>query len=208
MKIFVDKLRKALNKPLPGEVAHLEMVPLTRQQEVKKAINEGVHRLSAVLVLFYMRQQKYYFALVKRSVYDGVHSGQISLPGGQVEKTDADYAATALRETFEEVGIDAKKVQMLGSLSPIYIPPSNFDVYPFVGALTEEPHFAIDPVEINRLIEVDLDEFLSPACKTEKQIRHRTGMRVKVPCFYLQGEVVWGATAMILNELRLVLTRL
>ena len=202
------KLKQAFLQPLPGEKAHLEMVPVTRQSEAQQAPKGGGHRLSAVMVLFYLKNDKSFFVLVKRSVYDGVHSGQISLPGGQVEKSDTDYAATALRETHEEIGIDPEKVQILGRLSAMYIPPSNFDVYPFVGFYPGVPHFKIDPVEINQLMEIDLETFLNPECKTEKYILHRSGVRVKVPCFYLNEEVVWGATAMILNELRILLSTL
>jgi len=202
------KLKQTLLQPLPGEKAHQEMVPVIRRSESQQAQKGGTHRQSAVMVLFYLKNDKPFFVLVKRSVYDGVHSGQISLPGGQVEKSDTDYAATALRETHEEIGIDPEKVQLIGRLSAMYIPPSNFDVYPFVGFYPDAPHFKIDPVEINRLMEIDLETFLNQDCKTDKDILHRTGVRVKVPCFYLNEEVVWGATAMILNELQILLSAL
>ena len=141
------------------------MVPVTRQSESQQAQKGGPHRLSAVMVLFYLKNDKPFFVLVKRSVYDGVHSGQISLPGGQVEKSDTDYAATALRETHEEIGIDPEKVHIIGRLSAMYIPPSNFDVYPFVGYYPGVPHFKIDTVEIHQLMEIDLETFLNPDCK-------------------------------------------
>jgi len=103
--------------------------------------------------------------------------------------------------------VEARKIKLLGQLTSMYIPPSNFDVYPFVGYITDKPEFRIDPVEIDHLMEIKLDDFLNPVCKTEKLIHHRTGIEVMVPCFYLQGEVVWGATAMMLNELREVILK-
>ncbi len=201
---FITGIGQELSKPLPGTRAQWEMVPSTRTTDARMDSKEG-RRLSAVMVLFYPKRDSIYFALVKRVVYNGVHSGQISLPGGQFEDSDQDFAATALRETQEEIGIDSKNIKLLGRLTSMYIPPSNFDVYPFVGYVTDNPVFHIDPVEIDHLMEIELDDFMNPACKTEKQIHHRTGIDVSVPCFYLHDEVVWGATAMILNELREVL---
>ncbi len=205
---FVAAIQKELSGTLPGTMAQMEMVPATRRSDASKSSATEPRRQSAVLVLFYKRGRKACFPLVKRVVYNGVHSGQISLPGGQYEKTDRDFTRTALRETEEEIGVEAGKIKLLGELSPIYIPPSNFDVHPFVGYISGEPQFQVDPVEIDHLLEIELDTFMDPACKTEKKIHHRTGVDVSVPCFYLQDEIVWGATAMILNELREVVYKI
>ncbi len=205
---FVAAMQKELSGTLPGTLAQMEMVPATRRSDASKHSATEARRQSAVLVLFYKRGWKTCFPLVKRVIYNGVHSGQISLPGGQYEETDRDFSMTALRETEEEIGVETGKIKLLGELSPIYIPPSNFDVHPFVGYVSEEPEFHIDPVEIDSLLEIELDTFMDPACKTEKMIHHRTGVEVTVPCFYLQDEIVWGATAMILNELREVVYKI
>jgi len=205
---FVVAMQKELSGTLPGMMAQIEMVPATRRSDASKLSVIESRRQSAVLVLFYKRGRKTCFPLVKRVVYNGVHSGQISLPGGQYEKTDRNFARTALRETEEEIGVEAGKIKLLGELSPVYIPPSNFDVHPFVGYISEEPQFQVDHVEIDHLLEIELDTFMDPACKTEKMIHHRTGVEVTVPCFYLHDEIVWGATAMILNELREVVYKI
>ncbi len=203
---FITGIGQELAKPLPGIQAQMEMMPSTRPPAEKNDEKKN-RRLSAVMVLFYPNNGSVYFTLVKRVLYNGVHSGQISLPGGQFEEADRDFAITALRETQEEIGVYSKKIKLLGHLTSLYIPPSNFDVYPFVGYLAKPQIFHIDPVEIDHLIEIDLRDFLNPVSKTEKIIHHRTGINVSVPCFYLNNEIVWGATAMVLNELREVVLK-
>jgi len=199
---FISLLQDELSRKLPGQPAHLEMFPVTRSIALSKTNGDKSPKPSAVLVLFFPKNDRVKFALVKRANYPGVHSGQIALPGGQYELTDQDVASTALRETKEEIGIDPKKVQLLGGLTPLYIPPSNFDVFPFVGSYPENQPFKIDAVEIDQILEIDLDDLMKAVNKTNKIIQHRTGIQISVPCFYLNGEIVWGATAMILNELR------
>jgi 8-oxo-dGTP pyrophosphatase MutT (NUDIX family) len=130
---------------------------------------------------------------------NSVHSGQISFPGGKVEKSDLSMSHTALREAHEEVGVVPNTVELIGSLTKLYIPPSNFDVYPIVGVTNTTPKF-ITNQEVYKLLEVDLDTLLSKDTLGYKTITHRDGNEFIVPCFHIQDEIVWGATAMILSE--------
>jgi 8-oxo-dGTP pyrophosphatase MutT (NUDIX family) len=205
--IFIKQLTHNLDLPLPGETAQMAMVPLTRKEALSEYPDLDKIKLSAVLVLFYHDQQQVKFVLIKRATYNGIHSGQIAFPGGQYEPTDPNLKTTALREAKEEVGINPEQVQILGELTKMYIPPSHFDVYPFVGFVTEKPDFKVDNTETKEVVEVKLEDFLNPASKTVKTIHHRTGKDVEVPCFYLNNKIVWGATAMILSELLAVIKK-
>ncbi len=196
---FIETIKKKLRQPLPGPPAQRLMVPPTRK--VLEPENSEQAKPSAVLILFYPCGHKTCFILIERAQYEGVHSGQIAFPGGQADPGDIDLKHTALREAQEETGINPKKVEIAGQLTKLYIPPSGFDVYPFVGYTTEKPDFRPDHTETKAILEIDLNDFLNPDCRTIKTIRHRTGKTLEVPCFFLNGKVVWGATAMILSEL-------
>lgn len=157
-------------------------------------------RQGAVLLLLYPHNGRLYLPLMQRPVYEGHHSGQISLPGGKQEPEDKDKIETALREAWEEIGVEPARVQLIGQLSELYIPPSNYQVLPVVGFCAERPDFVADPVEVAALIEISLDDLLH-----EKSIQqtYRTlegGIRMKIPYYGVDEHVVWGATAMILSE--------
>jgi 8-oxo-dGTP pyrophosphatase MutT (NUDIX family) len=137
-----------------------------------------------------------------RPEYPGVHSGQISLPGGKFEDSDDSLVFTALREAREEIGINPVKVQIIGQLTEMYIPPSNFMVTPIVGYQTSPPRFRADPKEVARIIEVNLVDLLEKRNIRNKNIRLRTGISIKAPVYFIDGNVIWGATAMILSEFR------
>lgn len=199
-QLLESELNQRLAKPLPGSRAHETMVPPTRRESLQTPFPINNVKYSAVLLLLYPLQDSLNFVLIKRAQYDGVHSGQIALPGGQIEDSDKDLKFTALRESQEEIGIDTDKVSIAGKLSEIYIPPSNFRVQPFVGFYSGKPFFKADGIETIRTIEVSLKDFLNPDLQTEKEVYRRNGAAVKVPCFYLNSEIVWGATAMILSE--------
>ncbi|GMT44797.1 MAG: coenzyme A pyrophosphatase [bacterium] len=204
---FIKQLTHKLYLPLPGETAQMAMAPLTRKEALSEYPDLEKAKPSAVLVLFYPDHQQVRFVLIRRATYNGIHSGQIAFPGGQYEPADPDLKTTALREAKEEVGIDPKQVQIIGRLTKMYIPPSHFDVYPFVGFVTKKPDFKVDDTETKEVVEVKLEDFLNPACQTVKTIHHRTGKDVEVPCFYLNNKIVWGATAMILSELLAVIKK-
>ena len=143
---------------------------------------------------------------MKRNQYDGPHSGQISLPGGKKDEEDKTLLQTALRETFEEIGIDASKSFITPPLTPLHIPVSGFVVHPFIAVLDYSPVFIPDKNEVEYLIEVPLHELNNPsALKMKSMLIKKT--EVNVPYFDIQGEVIWGATAMILNELLSIINR-
>ncbi len=208
LKHFIIKLQGELFSRLPGKEAHLMMVPPTRKVELMENYFPENGKPSAVLVLFYPHNNDFNFVLIKRAHYNGVHSGQIALPGGQFEDCDQNLETTALRETEEEIGIDQRKITIIGELSSLYIPPSNFKVYPYVGYMKNKPEFKLDGTETKGIYEISLTEFLNPAIQTTKPIKTRDGKDAVVPCFYINKQVVWGATAMIINELRMILQKI
>ena len=157
-------------------------------------------RQSAVLVLLYPRRDELHLPLIVRPTYDGAHSGQVAFPGGGFEEGDANLTATALRETEEELGIAPQDVQVLGELTQLYIRPSNYQVHPTVGRIAYRPAFQPNVREVAQLLEVPLNTLLDPAhLRRERwQLQDRSAL---VPFFAIQGQTIWGATAMILSEL-------
>lgn len=198
---FISQLKIQLNGfELPGLEAQLSMVPATRQEELKRMKSVENPRQSAVLVLFYPLNGEPAIVFIKRPVDESVHSGQISFPGGRVEPGDKDFTETALREAYEEVNVDPKTVEIIGSLTKLHISPSNFDVYPIIGFTLKRPAFQGN-YEVDKILEISVAELLDPGTRTLKTIHHRLGKLVDVPCYYVQDEIIWGATAMILGEL-------
>jgi 8-oxo-dGTP pyrophosphatase MutT (NUDIX family) len=197
---FLAALRHDLQQPLPGPTAQFGMAPIPRPggEETDPPLPDA--RQSSVLVLFYPYEETVYFPLILRPTYPGVHSGQVGLPGGGREEGDADLVATALRESHEEIGAPPETVAVLGLLSPLYVRPSNNMVQPVVGWTPTRPDFQIDPHEVALLIEAPLLDFLDPVNRYAEvwQLRDRTA---EVPYFGVQGQVIWGATAMMLGEL-------
>ncbi|MCP4522165.1 MAG: CoA pyrophosphatase [Cytophagales bacterium] len=159
-------------------------------------------RRSAVLLLLYPNNDKLYSVLMKRPEYDGKHSGQISLPGGKYEEDDIDLKTTAVREFKEEVGVDITKDKIIGTLEDIYIPPSNFLVSPFVAYISQKPSFVPDQREVERLIEYPIQRLLETDVIQHTHQEISNNMKIKVPYFDIDDEIVWGATAMILGEFR------
>ncbi len=193
--------------PLPGEAAHRLMAPYRRTTAEQVSRLPLSPRESAVMILLYTRKDIIHLVLIKRNTYEGVHSAQVSLPGGRQDSTDPSLTFTALRETFEEIGIEVRNENVIGQLSPLYIPPSNFLVTPYLAAIQEEPVFRPDPREVNYLIEIPLLHLLDESLVGETTVSPAQGIRMKVPCFTFENEIVWGATAAILCELKLLLKR-
>lgn len=151
------------------------------------------------MILLYPEHGELTTVFMKRTVYPGVHSGQISFPGGRFEPEDSDLQTTALRETEEEFGIDARSIKVLGKLTPLFIPVSRMEVHPFVGYLTERPMFLPDPREVERLIEIRIAALLQASIVKTKPQNYKD-YKGFVPYFEVHENHVWGATAMILSE--------
>ncbi|MFA5419841.1 MAG: CoA pyrophosphatase [Bacteroidales bacterium] len=196
---FSEEVRYRLkHSVLPGISVQLRMAPPSRQLEIERSRNQ-VPRKSAVLICFFPKNGEAHLIMIKRAVDETVHSGQIAFPGGKAEKEDISLENTALRETFEEVGIQPKQIEIIGKLSDLYIPPSNFLVTPFVGIIQEEPHLRPN-YEVERVLVIPLSDLMNQANCVEKTISVRS-TQLRVPCFTLDGEIVWGATSMMLAEL-------
>lgn len=204
---FSAELLKGMAQGLPGMDAQYSLVPPNRPRPdltlVKKEKNP---RLAGVLALFYPIENAPHLVLMKRNTYPGVHSGQISLPGGQREAHDTDIVATALRETHEEIGVETRHIEVIGQLTELYIPPSNFLVQPVVGFARSRPDFVPEAKEVDRLLEIPFAEFALPGNLKETTVSAR-GFTLNVPAFTVDGEIIWGATAMILSELLALLKK-
>ena len=202
---LVERVRRRLAAPLPGHAAHAEMAPFPARATVETLsveLNEG--RPAATLVLLYPgADDAAHFVLTLRQPTLRAHSGQISLPGGALDAGETPEAA-ARREAWEEVGVDPDAPDVLGRLTPLYIPPSRFSVWPVVASLPERPPFTPHEAEVAALVEVPLSALLD---RTLRQRRERDAPlgRFEVPFFALGGREVWGATAMMLAELTAVL---
>lgn len=196
-------LIEAFQRPLPGEKAQRIMSPSVRFTG-KVAPQPDKARESSVLIVLYLKDGVWHIPLMKRSVYKGAHSGQVSFPGGKTEDGDASYFATAIREAEEEIGISGNDVAYIGELTSLYIPNSNFVVYPQVGVLPYEPKFKPDPREVDTLIEVPLAELTKPG-NIRSFSRKINDILIEAPFFAYHNFEIWGATAMILNEFLQVL---
>lgn len=154
---------------------------------------------SGVLLLLYPHKGSIYLVFIKRAEYKGIHSGQISFPGGISAVGDISLAHTALREAMEETGMPVRAAKIIGELTPMHIPISNTDVYPFVATCQRRPAFVHDPSEVQYLIETRIDDLLDPE-NSKTMIMLIVGKEVEVPYFDIQNHHIWGATAMILSE--------
>lgn len=201
---FLKSISKIENIPLPAEASQFKMVPPFRQnllKEQQSAIKNA--KKAGVLALFYPNiNRKTTLVLILRKTYKGVHSAQIGLPGGRLEDTDKSIQDAAVRETFEEIGVPMQQIEVLKQLSELYIPPSNFYVQPFLGISHDTPVFIKEEKEVEAIIEVDLQHFLDDKCIITKTVSTSYSTDVEVPAFKLSNHIVWGATAMMLSEIK------
>jgi len=196
-------LIERLQRELPGKRAHIEAAPYRR---VEFDISElAAARKSGVLVLFYAKANEPHIALMQRPKYDGTHSGQVSFPGGKQEESDHNIEHTALREANEEVGVIMEDVEVIGQLSDVYIPVSKFNVSPVIGFVDYHPNFNIDNHEVEELIELRLSDLTNVKELELTKITLSNNRILKAPSFLFNNKVVWGATALMLNELRHIL---
>ena len=195
---FIQKLEQALKKPLPGRVVQYAMAPGGRDLEDSKR-DENELKESAVTALLFPEKGKIKLLIMKRVTDNTVHSGQLSFPGGSREPEDKTLKETALREMREEMGIPFDKVNIIGRLTPVIINASGFKVNPFVAYCAKSPDLKPNE-EVEKVIKADIGYLLNPNSKTVKIVKAR-GRNIEAPCFVLENEILWGATAMMTNEL-------
>jgi 8-oxo-dGTP pyrophosphatase MutT (NUDIX family) len=195
VNILTEYIKILLQEELPGDKARSRMMP-----EIRGVNLTGKNlRKASVLILLYPGPKGLSLLLIKRTIDNGPHSAQISLPGGMHEEGDLNEEDTAIREASEETGISRSDVIVIGILSRLFIPVSNTEVIPVVGYLNYCPQLKPNPAEVEYVLEVALDDLLNPAC-IRCEIMQLSGRSINVPYFLLNGEKVWGATAMILAE--------
>jgi len=198
-----EQLKHIFSRELPGVKSHLKMAPEHREEELLAVKgDEYSPRLSAVMIIFFHEDKRLKIVFIRRSEYVGIHSGQIAFPGGRYEETDIDFRFTALREVEEEIGIKADSIEILGQLSDLYVPRSNFLMKIFVGYTKEKPEYVIDTREVNEVLEFDVDDFRAADVVKRKDFKaYNIDRTIKAPYYDINGTIIWGATAMVLTEL-------
>jgi 8-oxo-dGTP pyrophosphatase MutT (NUDIX family) len=197
-----EHIRAALALPLPGEEAHRKAMSYKRMTGVD-ARQQLQPRESAVVALLFPALGALNLLFIVRPGGDSVHSGQVAFPGGARDEADASLLDTALRELHEETGVEGHSVELIGELSEVYIPPSNFIVKPFVAYAERQPLFQPAPAEVQQLLTEPLDNLMRPdATRLRTTFMPKYNISLDIPSFDIQGHQLWGATAMMVMELR------
>ena len=193
---FEHRLLKLKNKSLPGIKSHIELAPENRLKLLKNQLKIEKKDAAVSLCFFADSNQNTRIPLILRNTYDGVHSNQVSFPGGKKEDLDINLVETAKRETTEEIGLKNNKMKLQFKLTDIYIPPSNFLVRPYIFTIGDEPIIKPDPDEVVEVLTPELSSLI----KLEIKHGQTNNQKIKNPYFLIENHIVWGATAMILNE--------
>ena len=200
----IAALKLRLSSPLPGAEAHMQMRAVPVGQFTPRFEHSKPPRPGAVLILLYQEGDSVRFPLIRRAEYVGAHSGQISLPGGKSEAAEGPVE-TALREAEEEIGVKREVPGFVGVLSNFFVIPSNFMITPVIASMNEVPVFTPDPYEVAGILSCSIDQLIHADAIRQKEIIAAQKYKMMAPHFEIEGAVVWGATAMMLNEFRTVL---
>jgi len=196
----LEALKDKLNAPLPGISGQREMMPSYRNAVSLEDIAPLQPRKAGVIIHIFQGPQELEVLYMKRPAYDGTHSGQISFPGGELEEFDQDLMAAAFRECEEEVNLKPNEQEFFRAMSWLYIPPSNFYVEPFITLGTAAPNVELDPREVDRVFSIPLSKLIDGSLIQQTSIETTYGTLV-VPAYHWDGEIIWGATAMMTAEL-------
>lgn len=188
--------------PLPAVSAHDKVVPEERRRALYAGNIPDNARQAAVLIYLYPIEGVMHAVFIRRNEYPGVHSGQIAFPGGKVETEDVSLWHTALREAQEEVGIIPEHVSLIKPITSVYIPPSNFQVFPFLAYGHERPQFVLQVEEVSEILEFPLTHLLEDANVTTLRLATSYSKSIEVPAFQIENQIIWGATAMMVSELK------
>jgi 8-oxo-dGTP pyrophosphatase MutT (NUDIX family) len=196
----LEALKDKLHVPLPGISGQREMMPSYRNAVSLEDIAPLNPRKAGVIIHIFQGPQELEVLYMKRPAYDGTHSGQISFPGGELEDFDQDFMAAAFRECEEEVDLKPSEQEFFRAMSWLYIPPSNFYVEPFITLGTAAPKVELDPREVDRVFSIPLSKLIDGSLIQQTSIKTTYGTLV-VPAYHWDGEIIWGATAMMTAEL-------
>lgn len=202
------KIKQTNAENLPGFEAQAKFSPPLRQKYSLEQLKNYNAKESAVLILLYEKAGESYIVFTQRHEYDGAHSGQISFPGGKKEADDKDLLHTALREAKEEVGIEINAKNVVLQLTWLYVPPSNFIIYPYVALIDFIPSFVPQESEVKEILEIRVKDLL--AIENQKEFVYQNkekGIQFSSPSFIMNGKTIWGATAMILSEFLTILEK-
>jgi len=203
---FISGIQKELKNPLPGRSFQYKMAPDDRDRQYEKNTQKKNPKQAGVMLLLFPSSGRLSTVFVKRTVYTGAHSGQISFPGGTYSSKDSSLLQTAVRETQEELGIELTNMVKLGALTPLFISVSNFMVYPYVGFINETPVFKVQPSEVQYAFIEGLSTFQDKKIRNCFELK-RENYSLTAPCYFVHKEKIWGATAMILSEFLEILQR-
>jgi 8-oxo-dGTP pyrophosphatase MutT (NUDIX family) len=207
-EFFSKNIPKILKEELPSISAQTKMAPNDRVAILNdRNYQDNNPKKAAIMMLFYPKNTVTHLVLIVRNSYPGVHSSQIAFPGGKVENFDANLEETALRETHEEIGIPPYKIKVIRPLTEIYIPPSNFLVYPFLGFSNHELDFTLQKEEVAAIIELPITKFMDDSIIVSKLMNTSYSKNIEVPCFKVDDHYIWGATAMMMSELKEMLKK-
>lgn len=200
---FLDIIPEVQRVENPGEVAHFKVMARQNSERLKALEEDPNPRLSAVAAIISPDDKgDAQFFLIERQSYNGTHSGQISFPGGKFDETDTDLIFTAKRESNEEIGIHEQQLKFIKELTKVYIPPSRFLMHPYMFASEFIPQFTINQREVKALVTLPLEMLLDDKVFEVGAIPLGNGVNIKTGYFKVQGYKVWGATALVLNEIK------